>query len=111
MLVDGFLIILTARGQVVVAEATPEGYRERARVRAMDSGNLTRPSFAAGRIYVRNEHEIVAIGVTGASGTAPASMQAQGRRKSGGISSGPAEVREELPPLLSGSGNRTAFPT
>lgn len=64
VLVDGHLVILTPSGEVVVAEATTEGYREKTRVKALDRGYFTRPSFAGGRIYVRNLREIAAIGVT-----------------------------------------------
>jgi outer membrane protein assembly factor BamB len=64
VLVDGHLVIQTRDGDLVVAEATPEGYRETTRIKALDRGYLTRPSFAAGKVYVRNLSEIAAVGVT-----------------------------------------------
>jgi enterochelin esterase-like enzyme/outer membrane protein assembly factor BamB len=64
VLVDGHLVILAPSGDLVVAVATPEGYRERARVKALDRGGLTWPSFAGGRVFVRNLTEIASIAVT-----------------------------------------------
>ena len=66
ILVDGHLIVLSvASGQVRVVEATPAGYREKARLEVLKRGSRaeTPPSFAAGRIYVRNDEEVVAIEV------------------------------------------------
>ena len=67
VLIDGHLVILARTGDIVVAEATPEAYREVSRVQALDRGYFTRPSFAGGRVYVRNLADIAAIGVTEAS--------------------------------------------
>ena len=67
VLIDGHLVVLTRAGEIVVAEATPEEYREVARVQALDRGYYTRPTFAGGKIYVRNLADIAAIGVTKAS--------------------------------------------
>ncbi|MCP4663698.1 MAG: PQQ-binding-like beta-propeller repeat protein [bacterium] len=64
VLVDGHLVILAPSGEVVVAEATPEGYREKARVEALDRGYYTRPSFAGGRIFVRNLSRLASVGAT-----------------------------------------------
>ena len=64
VLVDGHLVIQAPSGELVVAEATPAGYEEKARVQALDRGYYTRPSFAGGRVYLRNLTDIAAIGVT-----------------------------------------------
>jgi outer membrane protein assembly factor BamB len=45
--VDGHLVILARSGEVVVVEATPEGYREEARAQALEEGFYTRRSPAA----------------------------------------------------------------
>ncbi len=66
VLVDGHLVMLVRSGEIVVAKATPEGYSEVSRVQALDRGYFTRPSFADGRIYVRNLVDISAIGVRAA---------------------------------------------
>ncbi|MCP4663697.1 MAG: PQQ-binding-like beta-propeller repeat protein [bacterium] len=77
VLVDGHLVILAPSGEVVVAEATPEGYREKARVKALERGSYTRPSFAGGRIYVRNLREIAAVGVADEAPAAAARDEAE----------------------------------
>ena len=64
VLVDGHLVILNRAGEIVVAEATPEGYSEVSRVQALNRGYFTRPSFAGGNVYVRNLAEIAAINMT-----------------------------------------------
>ncbi|MEM8960799.1 MAG: alpha/beta hydrolase-fold protein, partial [Acidobacteriota bacterium] len=67
VLVDGHLVILIRSGEIVIAEATPEEYREVSRIQALERGYFTRPSFANGKVYVRNLVDIAAIGVTNAS--------------------------------------------
>jgi outer membrane protein assembly factor BamB len=63
ILVDGRLVIFAAGGNVVIADASPEGYRERARLQALDGGSMTWPSFAEGKVFVRNLEEIAAVGI------------------------------------------------
>ena len=60
---DGHLIIFAQQGVVAVAEATPEGYREKARLRISDHGSDQAPGFAAGRIWVRNFTDIASLRV------------------------------------------------
>ena len=64
ILVEDHLVIFGAKGNVVVAEATPEGYRERARTQALDGSSLTWPSFSDGRVFVRNLGEMAAVEIT-----------------------------------------------
>ncbi len=69
ILVDGRLVIFGARGNVVVARATPEGYDEQARIASFERSGFTWPSFAGELILVRNLEQIAAIGVVeGAAG-------------------------------------------
>ncbi len=63
ILVDGRLAILTTEGKVVLAEASPAGYRELASVQVLDQGGHTTPSFANGVLYVRNRVEVAAVRV------------------------------------------------
>ena len=63
ILVDDRLVIFGGKGEVVVAAASPEGYQELARVQALEGNAYTWPSFAGGRIFVRNLEEIAAIEV------------------------------------------------
>ena len=62
--VDGHLVIQTDAGDLVVAEASPEGYREKARIRSLEQGYYNTPAFADGRIFVRNLDRLVSLGVT-----------------------------------------------
>jgi enterochelin esterase-like enzyme len=64
VLVDDQLVILAPNGDVVVSAATPEGYREKARTKALERGYVVRPSFSGGRVFVRNLSELAAVGVT-----------------------------------------------
>ncbi len=69
ILVDGRLVILDKDGALVVVDASPAGYREVTRVELFDRTSYAYPSFADGKIFVRNTKEIAAVGV--APGTAP----------------------------------------
>jgi outer membrane protein assembly factor BamB len=57
---DGKLIILGERGNLALAEASPEEYREIWNVDAVRGNrNWTVPTLSNGRLYVRNEEEVV----------------------------------------------------
>ena len=60
---DGDLIVLGERGQLLLVEATPDAYRERARTRVFDARTWTMPSLSEGRLYVRSQSELVALDV------------------------------------------------
>ncbi|MFN7953583.1 MAG: PQQ-binding-like beta-propeller repeat protein [bacterium] len=59
--VDGHLVILATSGKVVVAEASPQGYREQASIDVLDRASYTYPTFADGRILVRNTRDVAAV--------------------------------------------------
>ncbi len=63
ILVDGHLVIFAADGAVVVAEASPEGYEEKARVKVSETAGYTFPSFSNGGIFVRNLDDIARVDV------------------------------------------------
>lgn len=66
ILVDGHLVVLSqAAGLLRVVEATPAGYREKARLEVFSPGapTDTPPSFAGRRLYLRNSEEVVALDV------------------------------------------------
>jgi outer membrane protein assembly factor BamB len=63
ILVDGHLVIFAADGAVVVAEASPEGYKEKVRVKVSETAGYTFPSFSNGGIYVRNLDDIARVDV------------------------------------------------
>lgn len=59
---DGKLIIVSSRGELVIADASPEGYHEVAKVKALDGKEFwASPVLANGRIYLRSvEGELAA---------------------------------------------------
>ena len=62
---DGQLIVLSDRGTLVQAEATPEGYRETGRVQALEGKCWTAPSLAGGKLYLRSQNEMVSYDLKG----------------------------------------------
>lgn len=83
ILVDGHLVVLGVGGTLTVAAADPAGYREIASLDVTSHGGYTAPSFADGRIYVRNLEEIASVAI---DAEAPA-QSAESRAES--VPSGP----------------------
>ena len=54
MAADGKLVILSERGELVIAEASPDAYRELRRAKVLDNTCWTMPVLADGRLYCRN---------------------------------------------------------
>ena len=65
ILADGHLIILSDKGKLGLAEATPAGYIEKASAKVLNGLCWTAPTLANGKLYVRNEEEIVCLDMTG----------------------------------------------
>ena len=63
ILVDGHLIILTKEGSLHVAEASPSGYHEVARLDLFSDLSWTPPSFADGSIFVRSMGEMARVDI------------------------------------------------
>lgn len=64
IVVDAHLVVLSqAAGLLRIVEATPAGYREKARHQTFTPGapTDTPPGFAGGRLYLRNADEIVVL--------------------------------------------------
>ena len=61
-LADGKLFISTLQGELVIVQATPEGFRETARVGVL---GMTRqaPVIANGRLYLRDDREVVCLDI------------------------------------------------
>ncbi|MEM6673494.1 MAG: PQQ-binding-like beta-propeller repeat protein [Planctomycetota bacterium] len=57
ILVGEHLVALGDAGQLVVADATPAAYRERARVDVLGGKCWSSPAYAGGRVYVRSTEE------------------------------------------------------
>jgi outer membrane protein assembly factor BamB len=62
--VDGHLIVLEDQGRVVLVEASPEGYREEASWQALHGRCWTVPALADGRLYIRDETEVLCLKLT-----------------------------------------------
>ena len=59
ILADGHLLVLSDRGKLLLVEATPEAYREKGSVQALEGLCWTAPALADGRVYLRNHDELV----------------------------------------------------
>ena len=59
--------VLTRRRRARIAEASPKGYREKLKQPVFNAGatSSTGPSYAAGRLLLRNVEEIVALEIGG----------------------------------------------
>ena len=58
---DGHLVIMGERGTLALVLATPAGYQEIARQQVFDGKTWTPPSLSRHTLYVRDEHELVAL--------------------------------------------------
>ncbi len=65
MSADGHLIILGERGNLALAEATPLGYREKASAQVLNGRCWTVPTLAGGKLYMRNQKEMVCLDMSG----------------------------------------------
>jgi outer membrane protein assembly factor BamB len=69
ILADGKLVVLTADGDLALADPSPAGYREMARAKVIEKSCWTPPSLAHGRLYVRNsEGDVACLDMTVRSG-------------------------------------------
>lgn len=65
LLVGDLLLAATDRGDLVLADASPEAYHERARFRAIRNGVVWNvPAISNGRLYVRGTRELAAFDVS-----------------------------------------------
>ncbi len=60
---NGYLFVLSDRGVLALVEATPEDYKPVAEAKVLNGLSWTAPSLAAGRLYLRNQKEIVALDI------------------------------------------------
>ena len=61
LVADGNLVILGEEGQLGLVEATPAAFREKSKAQVLNSRCWTVPSLANGRLYLRDESEIVCL--------------------------------------------------
>ena len=66
ILVDGQLLILTESGDLVLAEANPQAYREKARARILDSPPCrAHIALSDGRLFARDQGKLGCWKLTG----------------------------------------------
>jgi outer membrane protein assembly factor BamB len=71
MAADGKLIVLSEKGELIVAEATPDKFKPLARAQVLGGKCWTTPVLSNGRIYCRNSHgALVCMDVSGKTVTA-----------------------------------------
>lgn len=58
---DGQFIVLSERGRLILLEANPDEYKETASFQILKGRCWTPPSFAFGRLFLRNREEIVCL--------------------------------------------------
>ena len=64
MVADGRLIVLSARGELMMAPAVPEAFKPTAKAQVLSGKSWTVPVLANGRIYCRNSNgDVVAVDV------------------------------------------------
>lgn len=61
LVVDGHLIILGETGLLALAEATPDGYRQKATFQISERRCWSVPVFCNGRLYVRDEEKLICL--------------------------------------------------
>jgi outer membrane protein assembly factor BamB len=65
ILADGKLIILTEKGELVICEASPAGFRPLSRSRVLEHRCWAQPTLDAGRLFLRNnEGDLVCLDVS-----------------------------------------------
>jgi len=66
MIADGKLIVLSAKGELMVANATPEAFKPMSRAQVLSGKCWTTPILANGKIYCRNAAgDVVCLDVSG----------------------------------------------
>ena len=71
ILADGHLAVLSERGKLVLVEATPAAYKEKGSVEILSGKCWTAPTLANGKLYVRNEEQLIALDWTGKPSVPP----------------------------------------
>jgi outer membrane protein assembly factor BamB len=61
LLADGKLFVLTEKGELVLVDPTPQGYREKARARLLQPPCRAPLALANGRLYVRDDGKLLCL--------------------------------------------------
>ena len=66
ILADGLLVVLSESGKLVLADAAPDAYHERASFQALNGRCWTGPSLAGGKLFLRNAEQMEAFDLAAA---------------------------------------------
>jgi outer membrane protein assembly factor BamB len=66
ILADGLLVVLSEGGKLLLADATPDAYHERASFQALNGRCWTGPSLAGGKLFLRNREQMEAFDLVAA---------------------------------------------
>lgn len=61
LLCDDRLVVLTVEGELLIVDATPQGYRELERVKLFQNGSRALPALVQGRLFVRSNASRTAV--------------------------------------------------
>jgi hypothetical protein len=61
LLVGGKLVVMREKGDLLIAEATPKGYKKLNEFKILDGVVRAYPALANGTLFVRNEKRLVAV--------------------------------------------------
>ena len=64
IIVDEKLLVLSDRGKLAMIEATPKAFKELAQAKVLEGKSWTSPTFADGKIYLRNQKEMACYDLT-----------------------------------------------
>lgn len=70
---DGLLYILSDQGQLILAEATPAGFQEKGKIQVMEGKTWTAPVLSHGRLFLRDQDEMIVLDVRTPAAPAAAS--------------------------------------
>jgi hypothetical protein len=73
---EDLLVVLSDRGELLLVEANPGAYTELARFQAMEGKAWTSPTLANGRLYLRDQDEMVVLEMMPTGAGAPATVAA-----------------------------------
>jgi outer membrane protein assembly factor BamB len=62
---DGHLVVMGEQGQLVLVEATPDAFKPQGRMQVFEGKTWTAPSLSDGKLYLRDQHQLVALDVSG----------------------------------------------
>jgi len=61
---DDHLIVLSERGKLILVEAIPSEYREKASAQVLQGKCWTVPTLSSGKLYIRNQKELICLDLT-----------------------------------------------